>query len=131
MIIFLFLGSLLSFLVDSKPAFEIPLSEVSRVTSGKNEVSLEFHQSEAAPVSLVEMRFHIPSTGIDGEDDPVQVCVCVCLCVCVSVCLCVCLCVCLSVCLCLSMSVGVHMCMHGLVLFYLVIYDWNSFFQVT
>lgn len=86
-------GSLLSFLVDTKPAFEIPLREVSRVraqpllvvllfinwlfsppsqvTSGKNEVTLEFHQSEEAPVSLVEMRFHIPNT--DGEDDPVQV----------------------------------------------------------
>lgn len=67
------LGSLLSFLVDSKPAFEIPLSEVSRVSSGKHEVALEFHQGDSAPVSLVEMRFHIPSTGIEGEDDPVQV----------------------------------------------------------
>ncbi len=63
----------MSFLVDGKPAFEVPLSEVSRVTSGKHEVALEFHQGETAPVSLVEMRFHIPSTGVDGEDDPVQV----------------------------------------------------------
>lgn len=31
---------------------------------------MEFHQSEDAPVSLVEMRFHIPNT--DGEDDPVE-----------------------------------------------------------
>lgn len=68
----IFVGSLLTFLIDSKPAFEIPLEEVSRVTSGKNEVALEFHQSETAAVSLVEMRFHIP-TGTDGEDDPVQV----------------------------------------------------------
>ena len=78
----LFVGSLLSFLVDGKPAFEIPLSEVSRVSSGKHEVALEFHQGETAPVSLVEMRFHIPSTGVDGEDDPVQVrenCYCLCI----------------------------------------------------
>lgn len=63
-------GALLSFLVDSKPAFEIPLKEVSQVTSGKNELTLGFHQSEEAPVSLVEMRFHIPN--VEGETDPVQ-----------------------------------------------------------
>jgi structure-specific recognition protein 1 len=68
-----FKGSLMSFLVDSKVAFEIPLEEVSRATVGKNEVALEFHQSDVAPpVSLVEMRFHIPNTGTDGEEDPVQ-----------------------------------------------------------
>ena len=67
-------GSLMSFLVDSKPAFEIPLQEVSRVTSGKNEVALEFHQGDSSAISLMEMRFHIPpSTGADGEEDPVQV----------------------------------------------------------
>ena len=67
-------GSLLSFLVDSKPAFEIPLQEVSRVSSGKNEVALEFHQGDSNVVSLMEMRFHIPpGTGVDGEEDPVQV----------------------------------------------------------
>ena len=32
------------------------------MTSGKNEVVLEFHQSEEVPLSLVEMRFHIPTT---------------------------------------------------------------------
>ena len=40
------------------------------MTQGKNEVTLEFHQSEEAPVSLVEMRFHIPNT--EGEEDPVS-----------------------------------------------------------
>ncbi|CAI8048938.1 FACT complex subunit SSRP1 [Geodia barretti] len=59
-------GSLLSFLIDSKRAFEIPLKEVSQVTSGKNEVTLEFHQSEEASQSLVEMRFHIP-TSVPGR----------------------------------------------------------------
>ena len=67
-------GSVLTFLVDSKPAFEVPLDQVSQVTSGKNEVTLGFHQSESAPVSLVEMRFHIPNTATDGDEDPVQVC---------------------------------------------------------
>ena len=112
-----FRGSLLSFMVDSKPAFEIPLKEVSQVggwvgmcvnecigggvagctcqgnsgivkqlnfthtlpytyahthnqvITGKNEVTLEFHQNEATPVSLVEMRFHIPNA--EGEGDAV------------------------------------------------------------
>ena len=47
---------------------------------GKNEVIMEFHQSEDAPMSLVEMRFHIPNTAqsteegvADGEEDPVKV----------------------------------------------------------
>ena len=88
-----FRGSLLSFCVDAKPAFEIPLREVSQVCvcgggggdrgrykdksvpphtqviAGKNEVTLEFHQGDNTPVSMVEMRFHIPNT--DGEEDPV------------------------------------------------------------
>ena len=40
-----------------------------QVTSGKNEVTLEFHQSEDVPLSLVEMRFHIPTstTGASSE----------------------------------------------------------------
>ena len=42
------------------------------MTSGKNEVILEFHQSEDVPLSLVEMRFHIPmstaaASGEGGE----------------------------------------------------------------
>lgn len=39
-----FNGSTLSFAVGSHPAFEIPLSNVSQCTTGKNEVTLEFHQ---------------------------------------------------------------------------------------
>ena len=46
---------------------------MSRVTAGKNEVSLEFHQNDTAAVSLMEMRFHVPTTGTDSEEDPVQV----------------------------------------------------------
>lgn len=41
----------------------------TQVIAGKNEVTLEFHQGENTPVSMVEMRFHIPNT--DGEEDPV------------------------------------------------------------
>ena len=66
-----FEGSLLSFMVDSKPAFEIPLEEVSQAIPGKNEITLEFHQNDETPVSLVEMRFHIPN--VEGSEDPVKV----------------------------------------------------------
>ena len=48
---------------------------------GKNEVVMEFHQSDEAAMSLVEMRFHIPPsaggagediTGEEVEEDPVK-----------------------------------------------------------
>lgn len=48
--------------------YEIPLNEVSRSTTGKNEVTLEFHQHDDAQVSLMEMRFHLPATNNDDED---------------------------------------------------------------
>lgn len=66
-----FNGSVLSFDVGSNTAFEIPLHDVSQCTTGKNEVTLEFHQNDDAPVSLMEMRFHIP-TSDSIEQDPVQ-----------------------------------------------------------
>jgi structure-specific recognition protein 1 len=64
-------GSVLSFDVEKKTNFEIPLQHVSQCTTGKNEVILEFHQNDDAPVSLMEMRFHIPITEND-EADPVE-----------------------------------------------------------
>lgn len=67
----LFKGSVLSFDIDKKTAFEIPLHNVSQCTPGKNEVTLEFHQNDDAPVGLMEMRFHIPTTET-AETDPVQ-----------------------------------------------------------
>lgn len=68
-----FSGSLLSFdHQDKGTCFEIPLNNVSHCQSAKNEVTLEFHQNDDAPVSLMEIRFHIP-TQTDGIDDPVQV----------------------------------------------------------
>lgn len=39
-----FNGSILSFDVGHLTAFEIPLNNVSQCTTGKNEVTLEFHQ---------------------------------------------------------------------------------------
>lgn len=57
-----FNGGILSFDIGEKSAFEIPLSNVSQCTVGKNEVTLEFHQNDDAPVSLMEMRYHIPTT---------------------------------------------------------------------
>ena len=35
----------------------------AKVTSGKNEVVMEFHLNEDSPLSLVEMRFHVPHTS--------------------------------------------------------------------
>ncbi len=40
-----------------------------QVTSGKNEVVMEFHLSEDSPLSLVEMRFHVPQSNTLPEPD--------------------------------------------------------------
>ncbi|XP_023242351.1 FACT complex subunit Ssrp1-like [Centruroides sculpturatus] len=66
-----FHGSVLSFDVDKSSAFEIPLGHVSHCNSAKNEVTLEFHQNDDAAVSLMELRFHIP-TDNTSDVDPVQ-----------------------------------------------------------
>uniref|UniRef100_A0A8C7FSD7 FACT complex subunit SSRP1 n=1 Tax=Oncorhynchus kisutch TaxID=8019 RepID=A0A8C7FSD7_ONCKI len=55
-----FSGPLLSFEVSDSPAFEIPLASVSQCATGKNEVTLEFHQNDEAEVSLMEVRFYVP-----------------------------------------------------------------------
>lgn len=39
-----FTGSVLTFDISRDPAFDIPLGNVSQCTTGKNEVTLEFHQ---------------------------------------------------------------------------------------
>uniref|UniRef100_A0A672SQ30 FACT complex subunit SSRP1 n=1 Tax=Sinocyclocheilus grahami TaxID=75366 RepID=A0A672SQ30_SINGR len=68
----LHLWSLLSFDVSDSPVFEIPLSSVSQCATGKNEVTVEFHQNDDAEVSLMEVRFYVPpNTGDDGSD-PVE-----------------------------------------------------------
>nr|AAH98960.1 MGC114656 protein [Xenopus laevis] len=53
-------GQLLSFDIGDQPAFELPLSNVSQCTTGKNEVTLEFHQTDDSEVSLMEIRFYVP-----------------------------------------------------------------------
>lgn len=67
-----FNGALLSFNVGSNTAFEIPLHYVSQCNTGKNEVTLEFHQNDDTPVSLMEMRFHIPTNELAGDMDAVE-----------------------------------------------------------
>lgn len=66
-----FEGAVLSFDVGQHTAFEIPLCNVSQCTTGKNEVTLEFHQNDDAPVNLMEMRYFIP-TSDSVEADPVD-----------------------------------------------------------
>lgn len=66
-----FNGAVLSLDSDKKTSFEIPLQNVSQCMTGKNEVTLEFHQNDDTPVSLVEMRFHIP-TSESVDADPVD-----------------------------------------------------------
>ena len=74
-----FHGPIMAFQVENRTAFEVPLQDVSQVTTGKNEVTMEFHQSEHAPVSLLEMRFYIPNTGEDEDNVQVRVWLWVCL----------------------------------------------------
>ena len=63
-------GSVLSFdIKGSRKAFEVPLHNVTHCTTAKNEVTLEFGTNDDAAISLMEMRFHIPT--VDGVD-PVQ-----------------------------------------------------------
>ncbi|GJQ80341.1 Ssrp [Trypoxylus dichotomus] len=67
-----FYGSVLGFDIDRKTCFEIPLNHASQCTTGKNEITMEFHQNDDAPVSLMEMRFFIPSNELAGDLDPVE-----------------------------------------------------------
>ncbi len=73
----------LSFLVQNKPTFEIPLSTISNSNmAGKNEVSLEFTPSTTSTSTstkpldeLIEMRFYIPGRSVkpkDTSDDEVE-----------------------------------------------------------
>ena len=61
-------------MADGKPSVSMPLGDVSHATSNKNEVTLEFHQNDEAPIQLVEMRFYVPSGNADLDaEDPVKV----------------------------------------------------------
>ncbi|KAL0974201.1 hypothetical protein UPYG_G00217030 [Umbra pygmaea] len=67
-----FTGPLLSFDVNDSSVFEIPLASVSQCATGKNEVTLEFHQNDDAEVSLMEVRFYVPPGIADEGADPVE-----------------------------------------------------------
>ncbi|XP_052244926.1 FACT complex subunit SSRP1-like isoform X2 [Dreissena polymorpha] len=66
-----FEGNGLNFVIDNNLAFEIPLNNVSQSTPAKNEITLEFHQNDDAAVSLMELRFHIPSDQNNPDADTV------------------------------------------------------------
>ncbi|KAF1743610.1 hypothetical protein MXB_3766, partial [Myxobolus squamalis] len=57
-------ASSLKFNVDLATCFEIPLKDICRVSSSKNEVGMEFHHNDAAPVSLMEIRLHVPNESV-------------------------------------------------------------------
>uniref|UniRef100_A0A4W6DFK9 FACT complex subunit SSRP1 n=1 Tax=Lates calcarifer TaxID=8187 RepID=A0A4W6DFK9_LATCA len=67
-----FSGPLLSFDINDSTAFEVPLSNVSQCATGKNEVTLEFHQNDDTEVSLMEVRFYVPPSQADERQDPVE-----------------------------------------------------------
>ncbi|XP_077434990.1 FACT complex subunit SSRP1a [Vanacampus margaritifer] len=67
-----FSGPLLSFDMNDTTAFEVPLANVSQCATGKNEVTLEFHQNDDAEVSLMEVRFYVPPGQADERQDPVE-----------------------------------------------------------
>ena len=46
---------------------------MSQCATGKNEVTLEFHQNDDAEVSLMEVRFYVPPGPSDEGQDPVEV----------------------------------------------------------
>ncbi len=65
--------------MNESPAFEVPLASVSQCATGKNEVTVEFHQNDDAEVSLMEVRFYVPPTTGDEGSDPVEVSACSCV----------------------------------------------------
>lgn len=50
-----FNGSVLSFDVGSNTAFEIPLNHVSQCTTGKNEITMEFHQVKYLSYTILNL----------------------------------------------------------------------------
>ncbi|PIC50080.1 hypothetical protein B9Z55_001126 [Caenorhabditis nigoni] len=65
-------GKNVEFSWENNPIFEIPCTNVSQCVANKNEAVLEFHQNENNPISLMEMRFHMP-VDPENEDDIDQV----------------------------------------------------------
>ncbi|CAI4228930.1 unnamed protein product [Auanema sp. JU1783] len=65
-------GKSIEFTFDGKPIFDVPLSNVSNCVGNKSEATIEFHQSDDCPTSLIEMRLHMPANPDDEEYDPVE-----------------------------------------------------------
>jgi structure-specific recognition protein 1 len=63
-----FIGNTLDFKIEGQTAFEIPLANVSRSLTARNEVTIEFTPNDDAAVSLVELRFHVPSDSTSEVD---------------------------------------------------------------
>ncbi|GMG98436.1 hypothetical protein Nepgr_000276 [Nepenthes gracilis] len=77
-----FNGNMLTFMVGSKQAFELSLSDVSQTQmQGKNDVLLEFHVDDTTGAnekdSLMDISFHIPNSNTqfvgDENHPPAQV----------------------------------------------------------
>lgn len=62
-----FTGPSLSFKVENRKAFDLPLGTVSQsVVQGKHEVAMQLHQDDTADPNddaLVEMRVYVPPTA--------------------------------------------------------------------
>jgi len=70
-----FKGEQMYFEQEGKQAFALPLKNISNTAVSKNEAVLQFTQNEEAAVSMMEIRFHVPSTaaiGSEDVDDPAQ-----------------------------------------------------------
>lgn len=63
-----FSGETMIFEQEGKQAFELPLKNISNTAVTKNEAVLQFTQNDDAAVSLMEIRFHVPSASSFGGD---------------------------------------------------------------
>ena len=62
----------MNFEIDGKLAYDVPLKNVSNTNVSKNEVILQFHQNDQASVSLMEIRYYVPSNN-ENDNDSAQV----------------------------------------------------------
>ncbi len=64
-----FQGDVMIFEQDGKQAFDLPLKNISNTAVMKNEAVLQFAQNEDADINLMEIRFHVPSAAVIGDED--------------------------------------------------------------
>ncbi len=62
----------MNFEIDGKLSYDVPLKNVSNTNVSKNEVILQFHQNDQASVSLMEIRYYVPSNN-ENDNDSAQV----------------------------------------------------------